>query len=188
MNDTSSLNAAKKMLQEKRFQEAISNFERISKSASKDAPEAAYCLGMINQIGSGVPANIEEAKKHYLIAERSGYAMATYRLAVIYRDNGEPEKAYRSFQAIAHDNPSAAYWAHWLLQNNNRLDDDPHASERYLNSAAEQGHVLALRIIAMRFVSGNKGITKIPYGLKLFLKMSLNTRRVVNRNEKLKYS
>jgi TPR repeat protein len=187
MNDTASLNAAKMMLREKRFQEAMAILEAITNRKSDASAEAAYCLGIIYQAGGGAPANIDDATNYYLIAEQSGYSMATYRLGGIYNKRGELRKAYDSYQATAQNNPSAAYWAYRLLALDNNLDTNPNASDKYLNIAAEQGHVLAQRIIAMKYISGGNGFLKIPYGFYLFLKMAWSAIRVTSEGEKLKY-
>lgn len=187
MNDTVSLNAAKIMLREKRFQEAIATFEAVANGKSAASAEAAYCLGIIYHSGEGAPANIDDATKYYLIAKRSGYPMATYRLGSIYNKRGELRKAYDSYQALAQNNSSAAYWAYRLLALDKNLDTNPNASDKYLNIAAEQGHVLAQRIIAVKYMSGSNGFLNVPYGLYLFLKMARNAVRVAGKREKLKY-
>src|SRR6266478_8524325 len=107
MNDTASLNAAKIMLREKRFQEAIAIFEAVANGKSDASAEAAYCLGIIYHSGEGAAANIVDATKYYLIAEQLGYSMATYRLGGVYNKRGEIPKAYESYQAVAQNNPSA---------------------------------------------------------------------------------
>ncbi len=164
MNDTSSLNAAKVMLREGQLQDAIAIFEQIISDNSDELVEAAYCLGILHQSGNGIAKNINEAKKYYLIAEKSGYVLATYRLGGIYYRSDEFQKAYVSYRAVAQKIPSAAYWAHRLLLANKHLDDDPGACETYLNSAAQQGHVLALRVISMEYLSGKRGLVKILVG------------------------
>jgi TPR repeat protein len=150
-------------------------------------PNFSSLLGIIYQAGGGAPANIDDATNYYLIAEQSGYSMATYRLGGIYNKRGELRKAYDSYQATAQNNPSAAYWAYRLLALDNNLDTNPNASDKYLNIAAEQGHVLAQRIIAMKYISGGNGFLKIPYGFYLFLKMAWSAIRVTSEGEKLKY-
>jgi|NitcycUWRROWE17A_1032939.scaffolds.fasta_scaffold00106_3 uncharacterized protein len=187
MNNVPSLGTAKSLLKENRFQEAIAIFERITNDQSKDSAEAAYCLGILYHSGNGVPKNVDEAAKYYLIAEQSGHPMATYRLGGIYHRLGELQKAYDSFRSVARSNPSAAFWSYRLLTTDRHLDSDPDASEKYLNSAAEQGHVRAQRIIAMRYILGEEGLLKIPYGLQLFFNVVRNAFRVANKGEKMKY-
>lgn len=187
MNDAPSLNTAKTLLKEKRYREATAILERVTNDNSEDSADAAYCLGIVHHLGGDVPKNVDEATKYYLMAAQSGHPMATYRLGFIYRERNELQKSYDSFRLIAQSNPSAAYWAYQLLSADNKLDSDPNASEKYLNSASEQGHVLAQKIIAMRYISGKEGLLKIPYGLRLFVKVVRNTFRVTNKGEKLKY-
>jgi TPR repeat protein len=188
MNSGSSLSAAKKMLHGKRFQWAAAIFERIANENSEDSAEAAYCLGIMHHTGSGVPGNVDEAAKYYLIAARSGHPMATYRLGHIYQERGDLLNAYDSFRSTAESIPSAAYWAYRLLSTDGKLDSDPDASEKYVNSAAKQGHVRAQRVIAIRYLSGKEGLLKMPYGLALYARLAHDIVRVVIiKNEKMKY-
>ena len=187
MNNVSSLSTAKSLLKQNQFQDAIAIFERITNDKSEDSAEAAYCLGILHESGSGVPKDINKAARYYLMAGQSGYPMAAYRLGGIYYKLGELKKAYDSFRSVAQSNPSAAYWAYGLLMTNRQLDSDPDASEKYLSSAAEQGHVRAQRIIAMRYISGKEGLLKIPHGFRLFANLVRNTFRVTNKGEKMKY-
>jgi uncharacterized protein len=187
MNGISQLNVAKLMLGQKRFPEAIGLFKAIVNENSEASPEAAYCLGILYQSGNGVQKSVEEAERYYLIAEQSRYTMATYRLAGIYHRSGELPKAYASYRSIAQNNPSAAYWTYRLLMSDKSLDSNPGAGETYLNSAADQGHVLAQRITAIEHIYGRRGLLKIPVGLYLFLKMACNSVQAASRGEKLKY-
>lgn len=187
MNSISQLNAAKLMLGQRRFPEAIALFKAIVNENSEASPEAAYCLGILYQSGNGVQKSVEEAEKYYLLAEQSDYTMATYRLAGIYHRRGELPKAYASYRSIAQNNPSAAYWTYRLLMSDKSLDSDPSAGEKYLNIAVEQGHVLAQRVMAIEHIYGKRGLLKIPIGLYLFLKMACNTIHAASRGEKLRY-
>jgi uncharacterized protein len=187
MDSISRLNSAKIKVKQGQFQEAITLFEAIAKERSDASPEAAYCLAILYQSGSGLPVNLEEAIRYYSIAEQAGYSMATYRLAGIYQRRGEAHKAFNSYRSIAQINPSAAYWSYRLLVSDNLLDTDPQASDKYLNSAADQGHVLAQRDKSIKYALGKKGALKIPYGLYLFVKMAYNSFHVTARGDKLRY-
>ncbi|TAL83794.1 MAG: sel1 repeat family protein [Beijerinckiaceae bacterium] len=187
-NGTISLNQAKRDLKQKKFSDALPVLERLVTAESKASGEAAYCLGILYQSGNGVPVNLERAKTYYSVAAEAGYLMGTYRLGGIYHEEGELGRAYQCYKAVANCNPSAAYWAFRIVTDNNDLDSDPNAPETFLSMAAEQGHVLAQRIIAMKYISGKNGFSKIPWGARLFVKMALATARAVNKDDKLKYT
>jgi TPR repeat protein len=188
MNVSPSLNAAKNMLRERRFDWAAATFERLIREDSFDSGEAAYCLAIMHHTGSGVEKSIDEAAKYYLIASQHSHSMGAYRLAEIYQRRGKVQEAYSLYRAVADNVPSAAYWAYRLLLNDKNLDQDPKAIEKYLNSAAEQGHIKAKRVIAMRYLSGQNGIIKIPYGAALFCKMIFSgILTVIIKNQKMKY-
>jgi TPR repeat protein len=176
------------MLREKRYEWARASFERLIGEDSCDKGEAAYCLAIMHHIGSGIQKSLDEAAKYYLVAKQQGHPMATYRLATIYEQRGELQNAYQLYCAAADTVPSAAYWAYRLLNRERILDDDPQAAEKYLNSAAEKGHVVAERTIAMRYLCGEAGLLKIPYGVALFCKALFHIIQVVIiKSEKMRY-
>jgi TPR repeat protein len=182
-----SIRTAKSLLRQKRFQEAIGLFEGIANEKSIDSSEALYCLGIIYHSGTAVPQDLAKAKDYYLAAERLGHAMASYRLGGMYLSIGDLSRAYGIYCSVAHTVPSAAYKAYRLLKIDRGLDEDSGAGEKYLQSAAQQGHVLAERVIALRHISGSEGLRNIPYGFKLFTENVRNIFRVVNAGEKMKY-
>lgn len=188
MDKADSLTAAKLLLRERRLQEAVAMFDRIIDEKSNESAEAAYCQGILYHSGSGVPKDLDQAEKFFLVAERYGYPLASYRLGGMYYRRGDFKRAYDSFRSVAQDNPSAAYWAYRVLIADRRLDKDPDASIKHLNNAAAQGHVVAQRTLAIRHVLGREGLLKIPLGFVLYAKAVANIFKVVViDNDKMKY-
>jgi TPR repeat protein len=188
MDNAPSLKTAKLLIRERRLQEAAAMLDRIIDQKSNESGEAAYSLGILYHSGGGVAKDLNEAEKFFLVAERYGNPLATYRLGGMYYRRGDFKKAYDSFRSVAQDNPSAAYWAYRVLIADRRVDKDPDASRKHLNNAAAQGHVVAQRTLAMRYVLGREGFAKIPCGFVLYAKAMVDIFRVVViHDDKMKY-
>jgi TPR repeat protein len=188
MNDAEQLRAAKDMVRANRFGEARAAFESLSKLDSIEGIDALYCLAIIHYTGSGVEKNSDEAIRYFILAHERGHLMASYQLAGIFEKTGELENAYKVYQWAAPHLPAAAYRAYLLLRANSRLDSDPNAREKYLVMAADQGHVLARRKMAVRVLLGREGWHKIPYGVFLVAKTTVNVFcAVVIKGDRLKY-
>jgi TPR repeat protein len=182
------LSQAKSMIEEHRFQEGIAVLEKIVREQTSDSAEAAYCLGLIHHKGSGVPQDEDKAVMYYRLAEQSRHPLAALQLGGVYYRRDEFQKAYDSFRLAAPVVPSAAYWTYRTLTKDSRLSADPNAALRYLRSAAELGHVVAKRDVAIRYASGKEGLLRIPYGILLYIKVIVDLMRaVVIKNETMKY-
>ena len=188
MFENPSLVQAKELLKSGKFKEAIDIYQSLLAERSDGAAEAAYNLGIVYQVGSGVNVNIAEAEKYYRLADSLGYKMATYRIANLLFKSGNIDEALLFYEKIAESNPSAAYWSYRILNKKNTVNDRAVFVDHYLELAANQGHVLAQRAIAMNFLKGEKGIFKIPLGVKLYINTLVNMTRVVKRDDKLKYT
>ena len=191
MNDISLYRKAQDLHRQKRYAEARLQFEKVLEENAPDAAEAAYSLGIYCELGE--PGRLSQAErdvlaeKYYGLAEDMGYAMATYRKGTLRHRSGRFEEALESYREIAQSNPSAAYWAYRILADGRCAADEVGAAEGYLNMAADQGHILAQRRVAMQYINGKFGFRSIPHGVKLFLQMTWNL-KVIFKNEKLKYS
>jgi len=183
-----SLASAKNKLRDRQYEEATRMFEQILKRDMGGAAEAAYCLGIIYHTGSGVPKDVDEAERYYNLARHSGHTMATYRLAGIFQRRGDARKAYDFYRTIAPINPSASYWAYRMLAENESLDQAQDAGERYLSAAAEQGHVLAQRVVALKYASGKMGLVHVPLGIVMLARNAFNIiMTVAIRHDRMKY-
>lgn len=180
------LNNAKTLLKNKNYHEAISAFDNIVASDSACVGEAAYCLGIIYQSGEAAPKDIKRAEAYYRIADERSYAMAAYRLGGIYNNNCMYADAFVFFKKIAENNPSAAYWAYRLIVDK-KIPNHEEDINVYLELAAAQGHILAERALAFRYICGRKGIRNIPKGFFRYVKMARNAANVINSGDKLKY-
>lgn len=194
MDDISLYRTAQDLHRKKRYAEARLQFERVLEADAPGAAKAAYSLGIYWHSGlltglSRADRNVL-AEEYYSLAEDMGYAMATYRKGALRHNSGRLEEALESYRQIAPSNPSAAYWVYRIITDGRCLAGEAGEAgeaETHLSMAAEQGHVLAQRIIAMRYIRGKFGFRRIPRGVMLFLQMTWNL-SVIFKEEKLKYS
>ena len=77
------------------YQEAIDAFEKgdgatalkeFQALADKNDPRGQYGLGILHDLGEGVPQSSEEAMKWYRLSAEQGYADAQNNLGVMYED------------------------------------------------------------------------------------------------------
>jgi len=188
MSGTEQLRIAKQMVRAKQFGEARAAFEALCKENSVEGADAAYCLAIIYYTGSGVEKNLDEAIKYFISAHERGHLMASYQLAGIFEKTGELENAYKVYQWAAPHLPAAAHRAYLLLRAHSELDSDPSAKEKYLAMAADHGHVLARRKMALRVLLGREGWLKVPYGAFLVAKATADIFwAVAVKNDRIKY-
>ena len=92
-----------------RFQDG---FDYIKNAADRGHPGARCYLGHLYENGLGVQKNIAKAKMYYQLARKSGHKEATFRLGLIYKDEG---KLYEPYNL---DNPETAYQCFLKAYNN----------------------------------------------------------------------
>lgn len=68
------------------------------------------------------------------------------------------------------------------------MDNPSDSSQFYLRLAAENGHVLAKRILAIRYMRGRVGLSNIPRGVIMHIRAVNNIIHAVNYDDKIKYT
>lgn len=180
---------AKRMLDESKFSEASEIYQDILAEGSGGAAEAAYNLGIMNQLGKGFHKSNSEALRFYGISSEMGHPMAKYRMASIWYGENKIEESLHLFDKISEENPSAAYWAYRITScKDNKFHVEKTSSDYYLELAGRQGHILAKRIIAFRHLRGYYGLSEIPKGIALYFGALRELRKAINNGEKLKYT
>lgn len=187
MIETSDLALAQKAFRDGNCEQALPIFLKIMNSESNDKAMAAYCLGIIFETGEGVVADDRKAEEYYLISEKAGYQMATYRIGSILHRRGEFEGSFEKFGMIADMNPSAAYWAYRLRKDLPVLFEQEPTYDYFRSLAIRQGHLLAKRDEAKERAFGAKGISKIPGGMRDWIGLIFEIRRALSSGNKLIY-
>ena len=130
--------------------------------ASEGNPEAENLLGMMYELGKGVPKNLKKSYAFYRKAAEQGDKYAQYNLAVSY-DSGTGttqnyHEAIKWFRRAAEQGASFAQYdlAVMLEQGRGSAKNFKEAAEWY-RKAAEQGHMQAQNNLAWLYESG-KGV------------------------------
>jgi len=188
MNTNEYLEEARRDLENGRYQEAISIYQMLIAENGEGKDTAAYCLGIICDGGIGVPTDPIAAERYYSMAENGNQPLATYRLGKLLYRNGDAARALTKFKKVAETNPSAAYWSYYILSTQNGISAHHRAEkELYLNSAANQGHLIAMRINAVRKMRGLEGILKIPWGVIEYFALTPKIWKAVARRDDFRY-
>lgn len=166
-------------------------YQKIFETGGAAAAESAYSIGVLYDSGypsSETPAARDSlAEKYYLASEALGYNMAAYRRGALYQRQGRLVDALRLFEATSHENPSSAYWAARILYVNPALAND-HDSEYYFERAADLGHLLAIKHIALEYLKGRRGRLGLVKGLALYAKLLPAVRKALRDGDKLRYT
>jgi TPR repeat protein len=130
--------------------------------ASEGNPEAENLLGMMYELGKGVPKNLRKSYIFYRKAAEQGDKYAQYNLAVSYDSGtGTPQnyhEAIRWFRRAAEQGASFAQYdlAVMLEQGRGTRRNFKEAADWY-RKAAQQGHMQAQNNLAWLYESG-KGV------------------------------
>ena len=127
-------------------------------------PDAKNLLGMMYELGKGVPVNLDKSVAYYRQAAEQGNRYAQYNLAVSFdAGTGVPQnyrEAVKWFRQAAKQGVSSAQYdlAIMLEQGRGTKRDFPKAADWY-QKAAEQGHVQAQNNLAWLYETG-KGVKR----------------------------
>lgn len=132
--------------------------------AHQGNPDAKNLLGMMYELGKGVPVNLGKSVAYYRQAAEQGNRYAQYNLAVSFdTGTGVPQnyrQAVKWFQQAAKQGVSSAQYdlAVMLEQGRGTKTDLPKAADWY-QKAAKQGHMQAQNNLAWLYEEG-KGVKR----------------------------
>jgi hypothetical protein len=171
---------AHELLDAGKYDEAARRFTELA--AAGDA-SANLHLGWMAQKGLGSQADLVKAEQFYLRAHAQGLAEAAYYLGTLYRSMNRARDALRYLEeAASKAHPSAAYWAYVMYQEGEGVPRDEDKAARFLERAAELGHIFARRDLAKRMMRGRLGVGKIPSGLYNFIANVFQSARLAASN------
>jgi TPR repeat protein len=170
------------------YSEAIPTFRRLTENESIIGGEAAYCLAVLYETGSGVVQSSDEAERLFAQSETYGYSPATYQLAGYSLRKGQLKDALERYRSVAEQNPSAAYWVYRLLAENPELRTETNEEQLYLKLAVKQGHLMARKALLLAKIKGRHGITAIPSGVAGLLPLYRAMFRAVKDRDKSKFT
>jgi TPR repeat protein len=141
-----------------------STFTLTLAAANHGDARAEYELGLIYNLGSGVPQSEELARRWYAKAADQGLACAQNNLGVLYRDGignkRDPRKAYDYFkQAAEQADVKGEFNLGIAYATGSGVAIDYAAAAGWLSQAAEAGYQKASFSLAVLYAQG-KGVTQ----------------------------
>jgi TPR repeat protein len=118
--------------------------------------KAQYILGLMHDIGYGVPQDGAKAVEWYTRAAEQEHPKAQYNLGVIYdTGNGVPEDDARAVkwytEAAKQGHAKAQYELGTMYYNGYGVPQDSPAALEWFTKAAENGHVMSMEKLAREY-------------------------------------
>lgn len=166
---TEGLRIASDLFEDGRYEDAAKNYRLL---AEQGAVGAQLRLGWMYHAGKGVQKNLDEAEKWYLKAAITDSPEAQFYLATLYRSKEQYKQAIEWLQKSALQNYApATYLLGKLYYMGEGVDQNRGTAFKYFEQAAKNGHLFALRNIAYDIIKGRRGISRIPFGVFLMVKV-----------------
>ncbi|MCM1220139.1 MAG: relaxase MobL [Lachnospiraceae bacterium] len=148
--------------------------EFVSADEKNPSDMLEYRIAKMLIDGKGVEPNQEEAEKYLRLSSLKGNTFAQTRLASIYLDSGDDEKAELAMglleMAANNDNDSAMYqYAKLLLEENSSYFDEEKGMN-YLKMAVDKENQFAQYRLGKIFINENTKYYNLNEGLSLFEK------------------
>ncbi len=137
----------------KRYDEALPILKTLSDEGSAWAHE---CLGWIYWHGHGVRKDTDQSIQHYEAAYDGGQLSAANVLGGLYFRKGHPETALLWWRKATEKPISMLYWQYRVTKAHPQLEAYSGESDALLIEAADAGHVMAKRDIALRMMKGQR--------------------------------
>ena len=150
VTDPAKLNEmANEFAEQKNFKKEIKCYHKAAEQGNKDAQLA---LGVMYNIGHGVPQDDKAAVKYYKLAAEQGNAKAQYNLGVAYTEGKgvrqDDKVAVEYYKlAVEQGHAKAQYNLGVMYYRGQGLPQDDKAAVKYIKLAAEQGHAPALDLL-----------------------------------------
>lgn len=124
----------------------------------------------------------DDAHKHYEAAFEGGrHVVARYAGIANFRANA-PEVALEWLRKVTSTPTSSLYWQFRVLDVNSRLERYAGECNDLLVKAADAGHLYAHRALAMRMIKGQRNFGTRLQGLRMFLGVLPQVKRIVENN------
>lgn len=165
MKNTSELEQAQALLDQKRYAEAIKIYE--GRANAGDSHSQAF-LGWMYFEGSGVARDIEKAFAWFSRAASLGSKEGAFYAGRAAMSLGRHEEAVKSFQAAARQEYGPALlWLGLIYTRGLGAKVDFDKGVDYLRRSEKTGNRFAQREIALLMLRGKFGAIKVPLGLLL---------------------
>lgn len=159
MTDTSQVTD---LLKDGRLKEAYDLALRLATTGESDAQMK---LGWMYQVGKGVERDLEQAKTWYRAALQTQSPRAEFYLGTVYwNESAFPEAISWFEKAASHGFTPAMYHLGRMYRHGVGVPRDQRLAAKYVEEAAQGGHIFAQRDLAREMVRGHHGLLRIPVG------------------------
>jgi TPR repeat protein len=124
-------------------------------------------LGEAYRKGEGLDTDLEKAETWFRRGADTGSAIASFHLAMFYREVNRYPDAISEFSKHSDIFPASAYRLGRMYQNGEGTNVDMGKTVELWEQASGLGHVYAKRNVAFLLMSGRRGFHKIPAGISL---------------------
>lgn len=153
------------------YAEALEKCRALAESGS---PQAQVFLGWMYEVGRGVKGDVEQARRWYEQAADGGSARGQFYLGRLsLRERNYQEAIAWLERAASQDYMPALFRLACLYEVGRAVQRDGERAHQYLGRAADLGHVVARRQIAVRMIKGQFGAGRLPRGLFLLARVFL---------------
>jgi TPR repeat protein len=170
---------AYEMYNQKRYAEALPLFNRLASDGSAWAQE---CLGYMYWDGIGVARDFDQSLRHYEAAYDGGKPDLAYNIAGLHLRAGRPDVALVWWRKDTKRPISSTYWQYRVLREHPHLAANPGESGELLRRAADLGHLIAKRDIAVRMIKGDAALGGRWQGVRAWLRLFPAAVRIVSAN------
>lgn len=135
------------------FTELVTTFEDMAKDGD---PFACKFMSECYDKGVGVKRNTDTAAEYTRMAADAGDKDSYMPTAMYLYNNGKKGESFKYFEKIAKDNYKAAYFCGLMLYDGEiGVDQDKVRGMKYLQNAADEGHVAANLKLGECYLYGN---------------------------------
>lgn len=154
---------ATRLFDEGHYEEAFKAYHKLAESGSV---RAQLLVGWMYHAGQGVTQNFDAARDWYRKAADAGSPEGQYYLGTLYRTDGQYEQAISWFEKAASQGYARAFYGLGKMHEiGEGVTINQNKAYEYFERAANLGHMVAKREIAVRMIKGQRGLTRIPIGL-----------------------
>ena len=168
------------LINEERFKDA---YELSLRMAKEGSTSAQLILAWLYQFGKGVPRDLDKARYWYTSAVESNSPSAEFYLGLFYWNESDFNQAIPWLEkAASHGYTTAAYHLARMYRHGIGAPRDIKLELKYVQQAAQGGHLFAKRDLAREMLQAKHGLSRIPLGFFRLMHVAWLILRTAMRN------
>lgn len=177
------LENARHLYEAKKYREALDIYLSVAKIESPAQTDIFLQLAGMFGNGRGASKDLAQAGQWFERAANAGSVQGTYGVFAVRCHQGRYTEAKDWAERAANQGfTPAIYRLGRLYEAGKGVNADRKRGRGYIEQAAAQGHLLAQRHIALSLLRGERGLTRIPRGFMMLLKVAASLFRVATQD------